>query len=192
MNCKKVNKLLPLYLSDDIDPSDVEGVKEHLNTCLGCFREYQDHLRARRSLRQLAFRPDLNPVMEGFAEEVMLKINDRSQGPAAPVPRVTYRLAPRLLAAAALILVLVTGGFYIFGGQDEVTPGSIVTELDLAPGSSDIVEIGPFQPTYVVDNMGTPATEKEEDRKYPDLEPLPRMPQRFPVARPVNNKNRNF
>jgi anti-sigma factor RsiW len=194
MNCKKVMKLLPLYMSDDIDASEVEGVKEHLNTCLGCFREYQDHLRARRSLRHLAFRPDLGPVMEGFSDEVMLKIADRSQGPAAPIPRVTYRLVPRLLAAAALILALVSGGFYLFSGPQAppLDPDVALEDRYMPHDSSDILEVGEFQPVFFVDSEGTMPPADGQERKYPDLEPLPRMPQHFPVARPVNVKNRNF
>lgn len=194
MNCKKVLKLLPLYMSDDIDAVDLEGVQEHMNTCLGCFREYQDHLRARRSLKQLAFKPDLSPVMEGFADEVMLKIADKAQGPAAPLPRLTYRLAPRLLAAAALILALVSGGFYLFNDQAESPSHSEFAEVFIPPESSDTLEIGEFQPTFVVGGGGTMNPANDKERKYPDLEPLPRVPQHFPVARPVNVRvnNRDF
>ena len=94
MNCLKALKHLPLYISDDLEGSELSAVEDHLNGCLNCYREYQSHLKALRDLKRLGEKPDLSTVMDGFTDEVMAQIAHDKGGPSAPVPRVIYAAFP--------------------------------------------------------------------------------------------------
>jgi hypothetical protein len=183
-------------MSDDLDPAELDQVQEHLKSCLTCYREYQTHLKARRFLKELVQKPDLHPVMEGFTDEVMEQVTRGSGGPAAPVPRVIYAYLPRALAAAALILVLVTAGFYVFRGEPEITdPAGVADRTGIenaAPESRPVMNPVPFDPRWVAEDSSTHPDLKKKDPEaedpFSDLEPLP---QQFPAVQPVNMK-RNF
>lgn len=118
MNCSKISKLLPLYISDDLDGSELAGVEAHLGTCLNCYREYQGHLKSLRALKQLGEKPDLSRMLAGFPEGVMQRVAREPKGPAAPVPKVVYAFLPRTLAAAALLVAALTAFYFFTGGDD--------------------------------------------------------------------------
>ena len=113
MNCNKIKRLLPLYISDDLDELELNTVESHLNKCLNCYREYQSHLKAMRALKQLRDKPDLSSVLKGFSSGVMERIAHDHGGPAAPVPRVVHAFIPKAMAVAAGLLVLIMGSFFI-------------------------------------------------------------------------------
>jgi hypothetical protein len=134
--------------------------------------------------------------MNGFTDEVMEQVTRSGDGPAAPVPRVIYAYLPRALAAAALILVLVTAGIYVFRGEAEpAAPAGVAEHVgsdEAAPAGRSLMNPSPLDPRWVAEESATRPGMKRKDPNaedpYPDLEPLP---QQFPAVQPVNVK-RNF
>ena len=119
MNCKKTLKNLPLYLSDDLSKSDIEAMDSHLKRCMGCYREYQAHLKSYRALKRLSEKPDLESTLRGFTDGVMARVASEPSGPAASTrkPARVYRIHSSYVAAA--ILLLVTGLYFLL---DDDTP----------------------------------------------------------------------
>jgi hypothetical protein len=196
MNCKKVHKLLPLYIGEDLDTQELSEVKAHISECLSCYREYQSHLKALRSLRDLKNKPDLSEVLKGFTGEVMQRIVRDSGGPAAPLPRVSYAFVPRSLAAAALLLAVLTVTFFMTGRDEYPGPmESGAAEADGIHGGPVPASTAPasteFIRTYPLAHEDTEGKEDLFKKLDPDekleLVPLDRHPHRFPEVIPVNN-----
>ncbi len=43
MNCKRVQKLLPLFVGEDLSAEKMSEVKIHLDTCRACLKEYKTY-----------------------------------------------------------------------------------------------------------------------------------------------------
>ena len=174
MNCTKILKLLPLYISDDLDESELSAIETHLGTCLNCYREYQAHLKSLRALKQLGEKPDLSPILEPFCDDVMKRIANDPEGPVAPVPKVVYPFIPRTLAAAALVIAALAA-FYFFTGDDAPRGG----------GASDLA----VPPSTVNREPGVPSEAGPlKWLEYDGLGPKPDTLKRihFPKTQPVN------
>ncbi|MFH1998611.1 MAG: hypothetical protein ABIK28_02970 [Planctomycetota bacterium] len=194
--------MLPLYVSEDLEAPLFEEIENHLSECLLCHREYQNHQDALNSLSMLRDKPDLAPVLDGFSEEIMEKISRGEGGVAAPVPRVIYAFIPRSLAAAAILLVLISAGFYMLRPQSlPFTPVNGIAK-ESAPADRPDAGLHSLQPGTInpflvagdytgIDHSGRnpgkqPSGEEETDEPY--LDPLPH---KFPYVQPVNY-NRDF
>ncbi|MCL1809396.1 MAG: zf-HC2 domain-containing protein [Clostridiales bacterium] len=51
MNCANVKKLLPLYIDDELERSQIKAIEEHLVKCDGCMSECEDLLKVAMLLR---------------------------------------------------------------------------------------------------------------------------------------------
>jgi hypothetical protein len=191
MKCKKIQRLLPLYISDDLDGPAQGEVKKHIGNCLSCAREYQAHLGALRALKGLENKPDLSDVMKGFTGQVMERIARDPGGPAAPVPRVTYALVPKMLAAAAMLLVVLTAVFFMMGPEDITSPaGGLATEVEGATGLPEPGYVEGILSTNVAHEEGGEKDDlfkKLDPDEIPELIPLDERIQHFPKVIPVKN-----
>ena len=177
MNCNKILKLLPLYISDDLGESELSVIETHLGACLNCYREYQGHLKSLRALKQLGEKPDLSPVLGPFCDEVMQRIASDPEGPEAPVPKVIYPFIPRTLAAAALVIAALAT-FYFFSGNDAPQSGG-TSDMAVNPSTvnSDLGSPGEARPLFPMKWL-----ENDELGRRPDT--LKRL--HFPKTQPVN------
>jgi len=110
--CRTVRNMLPLHAGGDLDPRHVAAVDEHLKGCLTCYRELREFVSMRGRLGVLAEAPLPRGILDGFAEEVMARIDIREPGPAAEAPRpasVHWYAWPRLAAAAAVLIAALAG-----------------------------------------------------------------------------------
>ena len=57
MSCRKIRKLLPLYVSGDVDTPQMSRVDVHVADCPGCRKELQGYTQARVDLAALATVP---------------------------------------------------------------------------------------------------------------------------------------
>lgn len=183
MKCQKVLKLLPLYISDDLDAFELKTVEDHLGECLNCYREYQAHLKALRDLKRLGEKPDLSTVLAGFSGEVMDRIVRDEGGPSAPVPKVTYAFVPRMIAAAAVLLLIITGVF-LLQGPDDTTPE---LRSDKTPPAWS-VGIDPYSESYFIpwgaeEDEGALRPDKRKSMEEENL--LNPWSPRFPPVQPV-------
>lgn len=105
--------MLPLHVGGDLDPRHGPEVDAHLNNCLVCFAEFRELGAMRSRLAVLAEQPLPLGILDGFAEEVMARIDVGEPGPAAeapsPGPRQRIFSFQRLSAAAAIMLVCLAG-----------------------------------------------------------------------------------
>ncbi len=187
MSCNKIVKLLPLYISDDLGKSELSVVEAHLSECLNCYREYQAYLKSLRSMKRLVEKPELSPVLDGFTDEVMNRIAHDAGGPKAKVPRLAYAVLPRVLAAAAMLLVFIGAAYYLSGPENPSRPDMPLpylpsTSVDYSiPGS-----MGGLQPG--VNPVPFYIGREELMKRFGSMEDdviLTPVPQRFPTVQPV-------
>ena len=183
MDCKKTLKLLPLYISDDLDERDAMNVEKHVGVCLNCYREYQAHLKSLRALKQLSSKPDLSAVLDGFSDEVMERVALDGGGPSAPLPRVVYPALRRSLAAAAVLLAAVVG-FYLLSSSFEPAkngsgPAYSPSHTVVVPGPGVTDPGGLVYPDEA--NPMRLLTPEERERRLQSLKTL-----RFPEVQPAN------
>ncbi|HEX8853700.1 MAG TPA: hypothetical protein VF754_09450 [Pyrinomonadaceae bacterium] len=107
MRCTKIEKLLPLYVGDDLNGTrEASQVAVHLSECVGCRRRAEE-LEASRRLLTLHAPPAFDDAFfEGVRRNVMREIEDESQRP-APLFHFGRFFAPRTLAVAASLALLV-------------------------------------------------------------------------------------
>lgn len=226
MNCKQINKWLPLYVSGDLDAPMLEEIDSHLGECLPCNREFQNYNKSLDSLKNLGEKPDLSLMLEGFSDEIMEKIENDKGGAVAPVPRVTYSSSSffagsnfsRNLAAAAMVLVLISAGIYLMNpgaGTSEPEfgpPGGNLTHETATPGEpgmkahdSGIEALSPThgfgQPSHGAGQpflVSEPYTTIDPAARAKELDPtaeeesdepyLDPLPHKFPRVQPVEYK----
>lgn len=140
--CRTVRNMLPLHVGGDLDPRHGPEVDLHLNDCLVCFREFRELGAMRSRLAVLAEQPLPSGILDGFAEEVMARIDVGEPGPAAeapsPGPRQRIFSFQRLSAAAAILLVSLAG-WRALTDQGLVGDGSIGLDR---PGLAESVSDG--------------------------------------------------
>lgn len=117
MNCDKVRRNLPLLAGGELDSKTAGPLREHVTTCLGCFREYQEYLEIRENLAELRERPEISPVLAGLPADVMRRLREDPDGPAAAVRFMPLRKIG-FLAAAAVIIVSLGAAFFLDGFSD--------------------------------------------------------------------------
>jgi len=125
MKCTQVLKHIPLLVGGDLDAGTGQKLMEHLKGCLRCFREYQESRRAVEDLRVLRERPDLLPVLNGLAQDVLVDLNAAPAGPAARFPKPWLTGVLQVAAAAAVIMIL-AGGAFMLGRSQGTSPGAAV------------------------------------------------------------------
>ena len=52
MRCKRILKYLPLYIGADLSPKKEEAVRDHLDTCRECQKEYEVYVRSVKTARE--------------------------------------------------------------------------------------------------------------------------------------------
>ncbi len=113
MKCTQVVKDLHLLVGGDLPEETARQSRDHLKSCLGCYREYQDVLRAHENLRMLREKPDLSAVLAGLSGDVLAELREAPLGPAAPLPRFPVSRVLRFSAAAAVLLMIVSASFFL-------------------------------------------------------------------------------
>jgi len=53
MKCRQIKKLLPLYISADLDAPQLQEIDNHLAECLACNREFQSFNQSLDFIKQL-------------------------------------------------------------------------------------------------------------------------------------------
>ncbi|HXG93784.1 MAG TPA: zf-HC2 domain-containing protein [Blastocatellia bacterium] len=114
MNCRRIEKLLPLYVEGDARADEADAVTLHLNTCRECNRlasEYRESQNLLRSAPMIELEDDeLNWLKRSVLGEITLH-----DVRASFFNRMIERLsARRMVAAAALAIVIASLTFYFF------------------------------------------------------------------------------
>lgn len=110
MNCRRTQRLLSLFVGDDLEPRRAAAVRGHLRDCFACSRLYASHREARSALERGGSLPappaDLWSRIEGALTGARR----------APRSSRLSRIAPRIGVAAALLVVLGLGGRRVLDG----------------------------------------------------------------------------
>ena len=185
MKCSQVQKHIPLLVGGDLARDIERDLTEHMNTCLGCSREYQEYLAAMSSLQMLREKPDVSGILDGLSGEVMERIREAPIGPAAEIPRRMvagpFAIVMRMAAAAAIVVMLVAGGFLI--GQSTGT--AIGPGADGAGGPRIVGDTNSVVPGHGIRDenfAGDPGSEENDPNRA-----LLR-PQQLPRVQPVSNR----
>ncbi len=179
MKCTQVVKHLHLLVGGDLPEETARQSRDHLKACLGCYREYQDVLRAHESLRTLRKKPDLSAVLDGLSDDVLAELREAPLGPSAPIPRLPLSRVLRFSAAAAVLLMIVSASFFM--GQ---TSG-LRTSRNLNDAGTHSLEYS------ATENPSVPGEVREAfgpvDRREGD--PLNRLgPQELPRVQPASHR----
>lgn len=99
MRCGDARGMMMTYIRGDLPDDEVLRLKAHLDVCPRCQEAYADEVEM-----TAAFRTSERGTAGGdFVSEVMTEI-DRAPAPASPAEAGVFRLRPRAIAAAAVIL----------------------------------------------------------------------------------------
>ena len=109
MNCRRVEKLIPLFVGNDLDEDDLALVKAHAGYCADCRISIKQYEQSRQWLRGLEA-PELDgAVLSQFRRDIVERLDDR------PI-RFTFSLHINSLEAAfvavLLLLTLIAGLIY--------------------------------------------------------------------------------
>ena len=98
MNCKKIKKLIQLYIDQEIDSEKIQVLKEHLKTCVSCQKE----VNFLTSLKKLISSQEKITPSQDFIAKVMEKIR-KQEILKMSLDRVAKRLIPLPLALGLVI-----------------------------------------------------------------------------------------
>lgn len=141
MKCRRVVKMLPLYMSGEIPDKKSRKVGLHLETCEACRTQFESYCGIRFNLRSLKQEP-LEETLDGFYETIRSRVE--------PIPLRPGRRSARVnpfgrvsLVAASLLLAAVAGWALTLQGEVRTGTPDLTgsTRLTVPPpaltGSSD-------------------------------------------------------
>lgn len=105
ISCDKVRRVLPLHAGGDLRGRQEHEIDEHLSTCLGCYRLYQEYLegvaRLRASREPFEVAPEFWAKLE---DDVLARVREEAPAPTSSLRWSVYR--PLILAAASFLMAL--------------------------------------------------------------------------------------
>jgi hypothetical protein len=141
MNCKQIEKLLPLYVGRDLDTQSERLITAHVESCAACSAATGEYRQTRELLQEFAPSVFSEDVYAGIRENVWRQIESESAA-RSPWKSVLDLFRPRLawaLATVVLIAVSVLGIYLVSnrlsGPQPiaETAPGTNSTAQDNKP-----------------------------------------------------------
>jgi hypothetical protein len=136
MNCKQVEKLLPLFAGDDLKESRARSLAAHLESCVKCARIAVEYVETRQMLREFAPPAISEDVYAEISRNVWRTIEadatDRSHWKIFAGwlhPRRTWAMAAAVLIAISIFMVY-------FVARESVRPPQIANRHDPAINAS--------------------------------------------------------
>ncbi|HEC69542.1 MAG TPA: hypothetical protein ENI31_04595 [Candidatus Omnitrophica bacterium] len=119
MNCKKIKKLIQLYIDQEIDSEKTQVLKEHLKTCASCQREVNTLV----SLKKLISSQEKITTSQDFIAKVIEKIRKQE------ILKMNLEGAAKRLIPLPLALGLVT---FIYLGSLQIRKENFLEEYLLS------------------------------------------------------------
>ena len=168
MNCKQVEKLLPLYVGHDLDTQSERSITAHLESCTACFAVTGEFRSSRELLQEFAPPAFSEDIYEGVRRNVWRQIEAESAA-RSPWEAVVDLFRPRLAWAFATVLLIAVSllGIYLISNR--------------LSGPQSIAEVAPGTNSNVPDNKSPlPSTEKGSrvSSVTPGETPRPRLADR--------------
>ncbi len=145
MNCKHVQKMLPLYVGRDLDEKSQQLVKSHVESCTHCASSADEYRRTRQLLQKFAPPVFSEAGYTGIRQRVLREIERESTAPVL-LQLVASRFRPRIRWAVATGLIIVVSIFAVYfisnlkndrrHVADGSSAGSKGTQVTMAPSPS--------------------------------------------------------
>lgn len=103
MTCRRVRKLMPLFVGDDLRPGSAAAVRAHIDACPGCLEELEGFRAALAEIKASAKVEGVSEWSEGEWAAAMSRVAaEASRGRQAPDGAGAPVFRPRWATAAAL------------------------------------------------------------------------------------------
>ena len=113
MNCKQVEKLLPLYAGRDLDAQSVRLITAHVEACTECSAAAGEYLETRELLQEFAPPAFSEDVYAGIRQNVWRQIESET-GTRSPWEAFVDLFRPRLAWALATVVLIAVSVFGIY------------------------------------------------------------------------------
>ncbi len=113
MTCRRVRKLMPLFVGDDLRPGQAAAVRGHIDACPGCREEFEEFRAAMAGIKAAAKAEGAAEWREGEWDALMARVaRERKRGAraaaagrGAPVFRPSWAAASVLGAFLGLVVL---------------------------------------------------------------------------------------
>jgi len=148
MNCKQIEKLLPLYAGRDLDAQSERLITAHIEACAACAATAGEYQQSRELLQEFAPPAFSEDVYAGIRQNVWRQIETESTTVSVSEliagwfrPRVIWAVASALLVA---VLVL---GIFLIGNRSRTQQTVVINapEMNRNRSSKQIVAIPPHE-----------------------------------------------
>jgi hypothetical protein len=149
MNCRRIEKLMPLFVEGDLDAEAVQNVSIHLSTCTPCSQMVSDYSASQAWLRTYEA-PELdNNFFRDLKQSVMLEIEQNQSRPSW-LQRLQERWQQNLAFAMALVMLILVGAyvFTMYKGKATIEP----KDFQISKGGEPKVEVNPKEKSPKVKN----------------------------------------
>lgn len=131
MNCRRIEKLMPLFVEGDLDVRDMNAVSLHLNDCRGCSQMMSEYGESQNWLRTYSPAEFDSAFFVDLKQSVMQEIE---RNPARPtwLQRLSERWFWKPTWAMAMVMLVLAGtlAFYIYSGKTKSDSTEIVNSQD--------------------------------------------------------------
>ncbi|HKP86966.1 MAG TPA: zf-HC2 domain-containing protein [Blastocatellia bacterium] len=122
MNCRRIEKLIPLYVEGDLGTDEASRVLAHSKTCCKCQELISEYEASQEWLRSPGPPEFEDALFDDITRGVMKEINQRRRSSLMEffAPRGTLYRA--YAAAAALLIIFAALAFYFYPGKPDDSP----------------------------------------------------------------------
>lgn len=129
MNCRRIEKLIPLFVEGDLDTGATSAVSLHLNDCQNCSRIMSEYGESQNWLRTFAPPEFDNAFYVDLKQNVMQEIERKPARPTL-IQRLTapWNWNPTWATATALLLLACAFAFYLYTGKTKLdSPEGVIS-----------------------------------------------------------------
>ena len=80
MTCRRVRKLMPLFVGDDLRPGQAAAVRDHIDACPGCREEFEAFRAAMAGIKAAAKAEGVAEWREGEWNALMARVTAEDEG----------------------------------------------------------------------------------------------------------------
>jgi len=177
MNCRRVKKLLPLYVEGDLALNVAEQISAHLDWCGRC-NWLADEFNESQSWLHTSGQPEFDQAfLDNFKSEVMSRLEQTKRRPSLLAAVAQYWSRRQVLAMSGAILIVIgMVVFYIYQARFGVDTKTIETATQVPEPEAPIIE----QPKADVDPS---PNHRSAQSKHARRHPI----QKTERARPMDN-----